>query len=61
MTTKDSDEILRRARLNCITHLLSSIPYGDVQHKPVKLPKRVRHLNYIRGPVPRDMYVPAIY
>ena len=51
----------KRARRNCITHLLSSIPYGDVQHKPVKLPKRVRHLNYIRGPVPRDMYVPAIY
>ena len=51
----------KRARLNCIAHLLSSIPYGDVKHKPVKLPKRVRHPNYLRGPVPRDMYVPAIY
>jgi polyphosphate kinase 2 len=51
----------KRARLNCIAHLLSSIPYGDVEHKPVKLPKRVRHPNYLRGPVPRDMYVPAIY
>ena len=30
----------RRARLNCITHLLSLIPYEEVPHEPVKLPKR---------------------
>jgi hypothetical protein len=30
----------RRARLNCIAHLLKSIPYEQVSHLPVKLPKR---------------------
>lgn len=30
----------RRARLNCIAHILNSIPYGRVKHDKVKLPKR---------------------
>ena len=30
----------RRARLNCIRHLLSSIPYEDVPHEKVKIPRR---------------------
>jgi polyphosphate kinase 2 len=51
----------KRARLNCIHHFLSQIPYDDIEHKPVMLPKRVRNADYIRGPVPEDMYVPEIY
>lgn len=51
----------KRARLNCISHLLSRIPYGEVQHEPVELPARVYNPDYIRGPVPREMYVPAVY
>jgi polyphosphate kinase len=51
----------KRARLNCIHHLLSLIPYGEVPHAPVILPERVRNPDYIRGPVPEEMYVPAIY
>jgi polyphosphate kinase len=51
----------KRARLNCIHHLLSQIPYGEVEHAPIALPKRVRHADYIRGPVPPEMYVPAVY
>ncbi len=51
----------KRARLNCISHLLSSVPYGDVEHPPIELPARVRNPDYIRGPVPKDMYVPAVY
>jgi polyphosphate kinase 2 len=51
----------KRARLNCISHLLSQIPYGEVQHEPVELPARVYNPDYIRGPVPREMYVPAVY
>jgi polyphosphate kinase 2 (PPK2 family) len=51
----------KRARLNCITHLLSQIPYGEVPREPVTLPERVHNPNYIRGPVPQDMFVPAIY
>jgi len=51
----------KRARLNCIHHLLCSIPYGEVSHSQVELPARVRNPDYLRGPIPRDMYVPAIY
>lgn len=51
----------KRARLNCIAHLLSQIPYGDVPKAPVVLPDRVRHADYIRQPVPEEMYVPDIY
>jgi polyphosphate kinase 2 len=48
----------KRARLNCIAHLLSQIPYEDVEHPPVVLPERVHHEDYHRHPVPREMYVP---
>jgi polyphosphate kinase 2 len=51
----------KRARLNCICHLLSQIPYEDVPHDSVVLPERVHNPDYIRGPIPREMYVPAIY
>ncbi len=51
----------KRARLNCIHHLLSLIPYGEVPHQQVALPTRVHNPDYLRGPIPRDMYVPAVY
>ena len=51
----------KRARLNCITHLLGQIQYAEVPHTPVTLPERVHNANYLRGPVPREMYVPAVY
>ncbi|WP_409561490.1 polyphosphate kinase 2 [Hyphomicrobium sp. MC8b] len=51
----------KRARLNCIHHLLSQIPYSEVPRAPVVLPDRVHHPDYHRMPVPDDMYVPAIY
>jgi polyphosphate kinase len=51
----------RRARLNCISHLLAQIPYDTVEHPPVQLPNRVRHADYVRGPVPPEMYVPSAY
>ncbi|HWA45440.1 MAG TPA: polyphosphate kinase 2 [Hypericibacter adhaerens] len=51
----------KRARLNCIHHLLSRIPYQDVAHAPITLPARVRNPDYLRGPVPKEMYVPAVY
>ena len=48
----------RRARINMIAHLISTIPYHDVQPVPIKLPARPPSQGYIR--VPRDMqtYVP---
>jgi len=51
----------KKARLNCISHLLSQIPYDDVPHPPVKLPARVRNKDYTRNPVPESMYVPDLY
>ncbi len=49
----------KRARLNCISHLLTQIPYSEVQHAPVLLPPRVHNPDYHRGPVPPEMYVPT--
>jgi polyphosphate kinase 2 len=51
----------KRARLNCIAHLLTQVPYGEVPHKTVKLPARVHNPDYLRGPIPDDMYVPEVY
>lgn len=51
----------KRARLNCISHLLSQIPYEEVGHTPVVLPPRVRNPDYHRGPIPPEMYVPSKY
>jgi polyphosphate kinase 2 len=48
----------KRARLNCIAHLLDQIPYEDVPKAQVVLPDRERHADYSRHPVPADMYVP---
>jgi polyphosphate kinase 2 len=51
----------KRARLNCISHLLEQIPFDGVPHPPVVLPERVRNPDYYREPVPTDMYVPERY
>ena len=51
----------KRARLNCIDHLLSQVPYEEVDHPAVQLPTRVRHPDYIRHPVPPEMFVPEKY
>ncbi len=51
----------KSARLNCIDHLLSQVPYHDVPHAGVQLPTRVRHPDYIRHPVPPEMFVPEKY
>jgi polyphosphate kinase 2 len=51
----------KRARLNCIHHLLQRIPYGEVHHGPIVLPAREHKPDYARHPVPKDMYVPAVY
>ncbi|MDT4964599.1 MAG: polyphosphate kinase [Pseudonocardiales bacterium] len=44
----------RRARINMIAHLLSSIPYSDVERAPLKLPTRPKAINYVRPP--RELY-----
>jgi len=51
----------KKARLNCIDHLLSLVPYHDTPHSHIDLPQRVRHEDYIRLPVPDNMMVPERY
>jgi len=51
----------RRARLNCISHLLSQIPYQDVPYDPIELPERVYHEGYDRKTLPDDLYVPQVF
>ena len=51
----------RRARLNCIDHLLSLMPYTEVPHEDIALPERVFNPDYERDVLPRDLYVPQKY
>ena len=51
----------RRARLNCIHHLLSLIPYRDLTPPPIKLPPRQKDVGYIRPPITDQTFVPDAY
>ena len=51
----------KRARLNCIAHLLTQVPYGDVPHEEISLPERVFNPEYEREVLPRELYVPQKY
>ncbi|MCC7254241.1 polyphosphate kinase 2 [Hyphomicrobium sp.] len=51
----------KSARLNCISHLLAQVPYREVDRAGIVLPERVHNPDYIRGPVPPEMYVPDLY
>ena len=51
----------RRARLNCISHLLSMIPYEEIKQEKVNLPPRNKEEGYIRPPFTDQTFVPEIY
>ncbi|MES2974558.1 MAG: polyphosphate kinase 2 [Pseudomonadota bacterium] len=51
----------KRARLNCIRHLLDQVPYTEVAHNEITLPERERHDDYARRPVPQEILVPEYY
>ena len=51
----------KKARLNCIHHLLSQMPYEEIVHPPIALPQRERHEDYTRHPVPASIIVPEVY
>jgi polyphosphate kinase len=51
----------KKARLNCISHLLSLVPYHEVAHASIQLPERERNPDYTRNPVPAQMFVPEVY
>jgi polyphosphate kinase 2 len=50
----------RRARLNCITHLLSLVPYEEVPREPIKFPRRQAKRDYVEPDYPYR-YVPEKY
>jgi polyphosphate kinase 2 len=50
----------RRARLNCITHLLSQVPYEDITSVPLELPARGPD-NYVRPPIDEQTFVPEVF
>ena len=51
----------KRARLNCISHILSQIPYEDILPEPIELPTREYQTGYIRPPFDEQTFVPDIY
>ncbi|OYU39383.1 MAG: polyphosphate kinase 2 [Pseudorhodobacter sp. PARRP1] len=51
----------KRARLNCIDHLLAQFPYEPVPHEDVVLPNRVFNPQYERAVLPPELYVPGKY
>jgi polyphosphate kinase 2 len=50
----------RRARLNCMSHILASIPYQDIVPEPVHIPER-DDMPYIRPPIHEQTFVPQLY
>ncbi len=51
----------KRARLNCIDHLLKQFDYMEVERPPVLLPERIRNETYTRIRPPKELYIPEIY
>jgi polyphosphate kinase len=51
----------KKARLNCIHHLLSQLEYQEVEHPTIMLPPRERNDDYVRLPVPNEILVPEVY
>ena len=50
-----------KARLNCIHHLLSLIPYHDIEPEEIQLPIKQSDAGYIRPPVTDQTFVPEVY
>ncbi len=51
----------KRERLNCIEHILSKIPYKEIEHEKIPLPDRVFNPDYERQVLPDELYVPKVY
>lgn len=58
--TVDADD-KKRARLNCIHHILSKIPYVDMTPEPPELPPRQPAGDYLRPPLNEQFFVPQVY
>jgi polyphosphate kinase 2 len=56
-----NSDVKKHARLNCIRHLLSLIPYEDIAPKPIKLAPRKSSRGYVRPPMSDQSFVPEYY
>ena len=56
-----NSDVKKHARLNCITHLLSLIPYKDLTPKPIHLEERPEQRGYVRPPMEDQTFVPEIH
>jgi polyphosphate kinase len=56
-----NSDIKMHARLNCIAHLLSQIPYEDLTPEPIELPHRTGDTGYVRPPMSDQTFVPELY
>jgi polyphosphate kinase 2 (PPK2 family) len=54
-------DVKKRARLNCIHHLLGMIPYEDLTPEPMELPPRQKESGYVRPPITDQTFVPEVY
>jgi len=54
-------DVKKHARLNCIAHLLSMIPYDDIKHEKIRLPKRFTGASYVRPPMSDQTFIPEIF
>jgi len=51
----------RRARLNCLSHFLSQVPYGEVPPRVIELPPRQENRGYVRPPLDSQRFVPDVF
>ena len=51
----------KKARLNCISHLLDQIPYEDLTPEHIELPPKQDYGSYVRPPHAEQNFVPHIY
>ncbi|MEM9583196.1 MAG: polyphosphate kinase 2 [Pseudomonadota bacterium] len=56
-----NSDVKKHARLNCINHLLSLIPYEDVAREPVQLDERPPQKGYVRPPMSDQTFVPEVH
>ncbi|MFT7592700.1 MAG: hypothetical protein ACI8R4_000007 [Paracoccaceae bacterium] len=56
-----NSDIKKHARLNCIGHLLSQIPYQDLTPAPIELDERPPVSGYVRPPMEDQTFVPDLH
>ena len=56
-----NSDVKKHARLNCISHLLSLIPYEEIPRAPVTLEDRPPQKGYVRPPMADQTFVPEAH